>query len=107
MTDVTYNNCCPQLWREIHLRAINIPASSASNQQIVSAETAFINAWALKIPVKGCRCSAFWTVWYRSNPINFADYFAWTVSAHNAVNAKLGRPLWSVDKARRFWSTQK
>lgn len=104
--DMTYVNCCPDLWRELHLRGLSIPIRSQNNREIITREIAFINAWMTKIPVKGCKCADFWHNWYRSNPINFTDYFAWTVSAHNAVNNKLHRPLWTVEHARNYWLTQ-
>ena len=32
--------------------------------------------------------------------------FFWSVDLHNAVNAKLGKPLWSYEKAIERWCTQ-
>jgi hypothetical protein len=29
--------------------------------------------------------------------------FYWSVDLHNAVNAKLGKPLWSYDMAKNTW----
>lgn len=32
-----------------------------------------------------------------------ADYFTWTVAFHNAVNTRLGREPWTVEKAHAHW----
>ncbi len=32
--------------------------------------------------------------------------FHWSVDLHNAVNAKLGKPLWSYERAVREWCTK-
>lgn len=102
-----YVNCCPELWRELHLRALNVTLGPNNNRRIINTERVFITNWSRRIPTKGCKCSDFWHNWYKTNPINFRDYFAWTVNAHNAVNKKLGKELWTVERARQFWEMNK
>ena len=44
------------------------------------------------------------TVWSSQNRPDFSSpetYFAWTVAAHNSVNAKLGKKIFTVDEARK------
>lgn len=102
MTDPTYNNCCPELWKELHLRALNY----VQDENTMGNETMFLNKWTLRVPVKGCRCADHWNLWYKNNPIDFSNYFGWTVTAHNAVNTKLGKPIWTVEQALEYWKTQ-
>jgi hypothetical protein len=56
-----------------------------------------------KIPVKGCNCSNSWYKWYKDNHPDFENYFAWTVKAHNFVNAKLKKQTWTVKRAMKHW----
>ena len=76
------------LWKELHTNALT--HTGVNN-------TVFLAAFGQKIPryIKGCSCQEFWNNWTRVNPATFGsngEYFAWTVKAHNAVNAKLGKP---------------
>ena len=93
--------CCPQLWEELHTRALLVGFLNPSD------EKKFIKEWAEKIPSFGCPCKAFWNQWIKINPPNLTSkdkYFEWTVRAHNGVNVKLGRSVWSVDRAKEKWS---
>ena len=51
-------------------------------------------------------CAQHWHQWIAANPppADDAELFAWTVLAHNAVNAHLGKPVMSLDAARQRWS---
>ncbi|QKF93520.1 ERV/ALR sulfhydryl oxidase [Fadolivirus algeromassiliense] len=97
-TSINYKDCCPELWKELHLRALN------NNQTTAAIENAFLTTWMSKIPIKGCKCSDSWFAWYRYNHPDFNNYFEWTVRAHNAVNQKLRKPIWTVEQARIHWS---
>ena len=85
------------LWKELHLRALHFPGG---NDHI------FLNRWAKRIPryQKGCRCKSFYNLWIRKNQPNFGSYFEWSVSLHNAVNVKLGKPTFTVEQARELYS---
>ena len=89
-----------QLWKELHTNAIG---NNRSNDAI------FLSNFGRKIPryTTGCSCREFWNNWVRQNPPIYTPagaYFAWTVKAHNAVNAKLGKPQMSVEDAIAIWS---
>jgi len=51
-------------------------------------------------------CSKHAKAWLQTNPPQFEAYayFAWTVRFHNAVNERLGRPVWTPIEARDHWS---
>ncbi len=93
-----YNNCCPELWKELHLRALERDHTTATQEQV------FLTNWMSKIPVRGCKCGDSWFAWYRHNHPDFNNYFAWTVKAHNHVNEKLRKQSWTVEQAREHWS---
>lgn len=90
-----------QLWKELHERAISYTGKD---------DTKFIADWAAKIPrfTKGCKCNEFWQNWYAKNKADFSNtpdsYFAWTVKAHNAVNAKLNKKILLIDEAKAIWT---
>lgn len=52
----------------------------------------------------GCKCGHHWRDYLRTHPPDFRHFFAWGVHAHNAVNLRLGKPVISLDAARRIWS---
>ena len=89
-----------ELWRELHERALK---NSGENDIIYLAQ------FATKIPryTTGCKCKEFWNNWVRLNPPVYGkngEFFEWTVKAHNAVNAKLGKPQYTVEQAKAFYS---
>jgi hypothetical protein len=62
--------------------------------------------WELSIPQYGCQCKAFYRAWKAENASDFSSpeaFFAWGVSLHNAVNAKLGKPQITLDEAYSIW----
>lgn len=90
------------LWRELHVRALNYVPN-------VRGDLEWVQAWSTKIPrfTKGCSCNEHWTRWYRANPPDFTSkdtYFAWTVKAHNAVNERTYKPTISVEEAKKLYS---
>jgi hypothetical protein len=57
-----------------------------------------------KVPCGECRQHT--RAYLQANPPDFtaAGYLPWTVAFHNAVNARLGRPSWTVEQARAHWA---
>lgn len=78
-----------ELWRELH--------SDVTFDHLLE--------WESKIPSYGCSCKLFYHEWKASNPPRKDDFFAWTVELHNAVNAKLGKPIITLQQAREIWMT--
>ena len=85
-----------ELWKELHVRALNFKGED---------DSPYLISFRSRIPrfTTGCSCKEFWIVWIRQNPPTFDKYFEWTVKAHNAVNAKLGKPTYTVEEAREFY----
>lgn len=84
------------LWAAWHRRALSWPGGD---------DTAWVNREVLlRLPCG--ECSRHAKAYLADHPPYFtaADYFAWTVAFHNAVNARLGRPTWTVAEARLRWS---
>ena len=50
-------------------------------------------------------CRVHWIAWVADHPapLDLPDYRRWTVAAHNAVNARLGREPWSYRIAAERW----
>ena len=85
------------LWKELHERALNFEGKE---------DRRYLYDFGRKIPrfTAGCKCREFWTIWIRSNPPDFKNYFAWTVKAHNAVNKKLNKPELTSEEAKKIYS---
>lgn len=84
------------LWKELHLRAINWIGGDDSEWQV---------AFERRVPCG--QCKSHWSLFKGKYPPDYAHYFAWTVDAHNSVNARLGKEILSQDQAFRIWSNQK
>lgn len=87
----------PQRWASLHRRALEWERNPGSELE----ERRFLKALALGMT---CSCSADWAAILKSMPPNLHAYFEWSVEAHNAVNAKLGKPLLTPVKARERWT---
>lgn len=84
------------LWDQLHLRALHHRGGD---------DTDFLRGFARKIPNYGggCFCREHWKIFVLANPPPFDPplYFEWTVKAHNYINEKLGKPIVSVEDARK------
>jgi len=89
-----------ELWKELHTRALKFKGVN---------DTIFLLNFARRIPryTKGCKCKEFWSKWIKDNPPDYKNYFDWTVKAHNAVNKKLGKTVYSVEEARKLYELGK
>jgi hypothetical protein len=88
-------------WAEMHARAMawNPAAGDAA------AEAAYLARAADGLA--GCQCSPHWRAYLKSHPPDLSSaesYFAWTVAAHNAVNARLGKPPLDFRTAASRWA---
>jgi len=60
--------------------------------------------WLARIPNGGgCNCKRDFRLLLDANPPRYEDWFAWSVEIHNAVNRKLGKREWTLDKALEVW----
>ena len=94
------NKCCPELWKELHIRALKFDKTKQKD------DNEFLKAWANKIPKGSCKCQDSWGSWIKICPPDFTSrdsYFAWTVKSHNMVNMKLYKKIWSVAEAKKKW----
>jgi hypothetical protein len=86
------------LWRSLHNRAWEIHSEGDNKNWLVEFEQ--------RVPHFGCRCRDEWRELQKLQPPPLdapANMFAWTVSIHDAINAKLGKPLFGLDAARQRW----
>jgi hypothetical protein len=88
-----------ELWQELHERALTHQGD----------DIPYLLQFSLRIPKFNatCRCKEDWMRIVRQNPPKFGEngeYFAWTVLCHNLVNQKLGKPTYTVDEAKAFYT---
>lgn len=82
-------------WDELHRRALIIRED----------DTLWLMAdFTPRVAHINCACRVNWSVWIKDNKPNWTNYFEWTVNAHNAVNIKLGKPIWTTEDASNKWS---
>lgn len=86
------------LWKELHERALSFKGKN---------DIAYLTNFALKIPryTPGCACREHWKIVISQNPPKYEDkYFEWTVLVHNKINEKIGKPTYTVEEARKFYT---
>jgi hypothetical protein len=84
----------PALWRELFL-------TIESQSQLEYWESRIQNYQC------GGKCKRFYLDWKKNNPPAFPLSFNWKWKLKNAVNAKLGQKIMSLDDAFAFWSSQR
>jgi hypothetical protein len=89
-----------QLWDALHLYAWSYPeVATAEDQQ---AARGWLAEFAQALRPAGCSCATEWEAMVRLVPVPLggrAEFYWWTVAAHDRVNARLGKhlvaPAWS------------
>jgi len=90
---LTMENVGPNIWRNLHLAALQWTGE-------VQSQASFLVKVGRSIPCGECR--SFWATRLRENPppkTNAEDFFRWTWETHNSVNRKLGKPEMPFDEA--------
>lgn len=90
------------LWKELHLRALENKGEN---------DLKYLIDFSTRIPrfTSGCKCREFWVSYIKKFPPKFGanqEYFKWTVDCHNAVNKKLGKPIYSLEEARELYKNE-
>ena len=84
------------LWLELHSYA-------QAGEWDASKAKAWYMAWRKRIPSFGCKCKEHWGDIENKLPPDYSSeeaFFLWSVEAHNAVNKKLNKPIYSVEMAQ-------
>ena len=94
------------VWNDLHCRPLKTNGTSPWTEG--SNDDAWMREWTKRIPrfTKGCKCNEHWSKWYPQNKPDYKSrdaYFAWTVKAHNAVNARLGKPQVTVEEMKKVY----
>ena len=83
-------------WKELHTRYLAWPGGK---------DTKWLVGFALRIlPSGSCRCRENFVAYLRAHPVDWSNPFMWSVAAHNAVNARLGKPQLTEEVARSVWT---
>lgn len=80
------------VWANLHTHQYTTPQAAIE----------FFANWQLTIPDFGCPCREHWAGIVREYPPDFSHakaFFLWGVDAHNKVNDKLGKPIFSHEEA--------
>lgn len=72
-----------------------------------SPNAEWLTRWLTQIPSYGCSCHKDFHTILATNTPRFNDWFRWSVEVHNAVNEKLGKPVWTIDEAYAIWRRRK
>ncbi len=75
---------CRELWQELH------------SQQEATPE--WMSDWVSRVPAFGCNCRQHLKAYLVEHPPRFDDFAAWSVELHNAINLRLGKPIWTPPK---------
>ena len=89
-------------WAELHLYGLRADSTCLPFGDM----RYWLDAWMSSLPFDGCPCEAHLKEWTSLNPPEFADFFAWGVRLHNAVNERVGKPTIAVADARKLWETR-
>lgn len=84
----------PALWGKLHRFALRRPTEARARK--------WLKGFERRISCGECR--KHWGAVLKATPPDFADLFAWSVAAHDAVNAMLGKPAFGVEAARRVYA---
>lgn len=84
-------------WAELHRRYV-----SANGAVDTAAEATWLRGWISKVPCGECRTE--WADVLRRHPFDAKRPFEWSVTVHNAINAKLGKPQVAIEAARKEWA---
>ena len=93
----------PMIWGTMHSMAISYSPTPVNKKAFID----FLNSLLFLLPCKECRKHFIDTI--SSNPItedilsSAKKLFLWTVSIHNTVNLRLGKPVWNNSDAERHW----
>jgi len=68
------------LWRELHTKE--------------NPDSEWFADWVSRVPGSTCKCQSWLKDYLQESPPRYEDFAAWAVECHNAVNAKLGKPIW-------------
>ncbi len=70
-----------KLWAELHSKQNPTPE--------------WFESWLSRVPSFGCSCQQNFRGYVKDNPPDFDDFYRWGVDAHNWVNLKLNKPIWT------------
>ena len=96
----------PLIWGTMHSLAVTYSPSQANKRAFID----FLNSLLFLLPCKDCRKHFIDSV--STNPItedtlsDTKKVFAWTVNIHNMVNLRLGKPIWNISDAERYWASK-
>lgn len=82
-------------WLALHSYA----ADHLDDWNAESAADWYASTWVHTIP-RYCECQAHWREITEGLPPDFTSaerFHQWTIDAHNQVNARLGKPIWTGD----------
>jgi hypothetical protein len=89
-------------WMVIH----TYPIENRNSWNPFNAQRFFFHVFWNLVPKEGCSCSEFFVTYCNTNPPDFSSaeaFFLWSFGLHNAVNAKIGKPILTYSDACKLW----
>ena len=83
----------PSTWQELHTRAL------AHNTD----DSLWLHDFIQRVPNINCACRADAKNYVANNPPDWTHYFEWSIAFHNYVNAKLSKPILTIEEAGAIW----
>ncbi|AVK74797.1 Sulfhydryl oxidase [Pandoravirus quercus] len=96
----------PPMWETLHYAAFQCP--EPFDERVSSALIGLVRGYVVLLPCAECR--GHFAALLDAHPPEVAArsgrqaFARWTVDAHNAVNARLGKPLFTYDQATRRYA---
>ena len=72
---------CHALWDELHSKK--------------DPDQAWLDDWLSRVPSFGCSCHSHAKKYIEENPVDYDNFPQWACDFHNAVNLRLGKPIWT------------
>lgn len=95
----------PYFWGTLHIACLTAPAILSDEHKTIYST--FIHSYAMVLPCPKCRVH-FQEILEQfpvENHLTSArELFEWSVTAHNIVNIKLGKPVISFKDAFMYWN---
>lgn len=87
------------LWAELH--------SYNPGKWVAEEAEKWFAWWLRRVPSFGCSCQSHFKDIIKKHPPDFSShdsFFEWTVARHNDVNQRLGKEIFTLEKARMLYA---
>jgi len=87
-------------WAELHLFALRYDMLKQKDEYHLFS---WLQGWMDSLPFEGCPCEQHLKDFVENNTPPLDAFFDWTISLHNSVNDRIGKPIYTPENARKLW----